>query len=448
MNGGRSIALTTVAAVAALGVVVSWLMKWDMPLPPFVANAGPAGWSGHTLTAEFVPLAGILIALFTLRWWAWTLLAGVVVSLPMAVFALVPSLSVHVSVEIAAHAGPAMVLIAVLGAAQALFRQGARAAGILVAGLAVGVQVFAAALIGSPWLGSFEGKTSWQLAFTVVGLGGAVLAVLTVRLRSDWTPPERMRPRLAVAAVGAVLLPMAAYSVDNTLIADLLGVSPGSLARHPDVLPAIVGLGILVGAVLLAALAGARVFFGVAVMGLVQLSANAPLMLALYAAAFDPVSRWIAAALGVAAGCVAAVSPRRTPIAAGLGVLTGLVLLITAFATGGTPEKLIDQRLSVVGSVLLALLAATITLMVAAVAPVPAERDALAVAAGPLTSVLVLGGSGVLVVTAPYDPANHGYLDPAHHLGVSAGLLLVAAVLIAGAAGVRFLRTRPQPVLG
>lgn len=126
------------------------------------------------------------------------------------------------------------------------------------------------------------------------------------------------------------------------------------------------------------------------------------------------------------------------------------MLFIAALATGGSPEKLIDQQLSVVGNLLLALLAATATVMVAVASQTLAALDALPAAFGPLTSVMVLGGSGAVLATQLDEQNSRGYLGAVHYLPTYGLLLLVAAALIAGAAGVRFLRTRPaaEPALG
>lgn len=449
----RAAVLTAVAASAALGVVAGSLMGWE-PLSPFVATAIPQDWSDYTVPAELVPMLGVLVALFTSRWWTWLLLAGTVISLPLTVYVLFPSLGSHVSVLVAAKAGPPMVLIAVLAAAQELFRRGARTGGFVVVGLAIGSQVFAAAVTGSSWFVQPVGTVFWHVALTVVGVAGVVLAIVTRGLRAadpGWTASGQLRPRVAVAAVGVVLLPLVAVYVDAAAVSGLLEVSQGSLSRHSEVVPVIVGLIMLVGAVLLATLAGARVFFGVTVMALTQVGVTAPVVLALFSAAVDPVSRWIAAAVGVAVGCAAVASRWRDTFAVGVGVLSALVLFLASLATGGSPDKLIDQQLSVVGSLLLALLAATVTVMVAWASRSLAELEALPAAFGPLTSVLVLSGSGVVVVTRVFDAqGDRGQLDTVHHLPTYGVLLLLAAGLIAGAAGVRFLRARPaaEPVPG
>lgn len=445
----RAVIPTAVAASAALGVVAGSLMGLE-PLSPFVAAATPQSW---TVPAQAVPMLGVLVALFTSRWWAWLMVAGTVISLPLTVYVLFPSWGSQVSLLVAAKAGPPMVLIAVLAAAQELFRRGARTAGFVVAGLAIGSQFFAAGLTGSTWFVQPVGGIFWHVALTAVGVAGAVVAIVTRGLRAadpGWTASRQLPPRIAIAAVGAVLLPLVAVVFDTAVVSGLLEVSQGSLSRHPEVVPIIVGLIVLVGAVLIGTLAGARVFFGVAVMALTQLGVAAPLLLGLYSAAVDPVSRWVAVAGGVAVGCIAAASRWRETLAVGSGVLSALVLFIASLATGAKPEKLIDQQLSVVGSLLLALLAATATVMVAWAARSLAELEALPAAFGPLTSVLVLGGSGVLAVTQVFGEDTRGLLGPVHHLPTYGVLLLLAAALIAGAAGVRFLRARPaaEPALG
>jgi hypothetical protein len=437
--------LTAIAAAAALGIVASSLTGWALPLWPIIAHATPPGWDSDVGFAEARPMIAVVVALFTVRWWPWLLLAGAVVSLPNVLALLVPTLSSHPSVTIAATAGPPMVLIAVLAAAQELFRRGARTAGVVVVALAIGTQLFSTGLTGLTWLAMPTEVMAWRVGLFVLGIAGAVLAVV-IRPRQLGDAAGQLRPRVAVAAVGAVLLPLVAAVVDRGLVSRVLDVSAQSLSRHPVVVPAIVGLVILVGGVVLCAIAGGRVLFGAATMAVAQLAIVAPVTLALYAVTADPVTGWVASAVGVTAGCLAAGSRWRAQLAVGGGVLSALVLFILVVATGSMPEKLMDQQATGAGAVLLALLCATVTVMVASATPALAELGVLPAVFGPLTSVLVLGG-GSAVMAMPSDgpdDVTRTEFTGVHHLNLYAGLLLLAAVLIAGAAAVEFLRERSR----
>lgn len=452
MRGGtekRTILLATVAACAALGIVAASLSGYrSMPLAPFIALATPSGWSRYAVWEQAVPmvavLAAVLVVVLATRLWPWLLLVGTVMSLPVTLQAVLPNTILsHTALMVAASGGPSVVFIAVLAAAQQLFRQGAKTQGVVVVALGIGAQVFAAGLTGTPWFAALTATQFWHVALTVVGVAGTVLAIVTIKGRTDWAVANRPSARIITAMVGAVLLPLVAVFINSDLVNGTLGMSGRQLARHPEVLPAIIGLVILIGGAILCAIAGARVAFSTATAALTQLGITAPLMLALYSVAVDPVLGWTAAAVGVAAGCLAAASRWRKHLAVGLAVVSAIVLVIAAAATDGTPERLIDHQLPVAGACLLALFAATATVMVASVARVPVAVDGLPASFGPLTSTLVLGGTGVLTALAGTDPdQQRGQLDAVHHTSIYAGLLLVAALLIAGAAAVTYLRAQ------
>lgn len=280
LRDSRAILPTTAAAAAALGTVASVLLGTPEPLSPFVASVTPTGWSGGVVLAQLVPMIGILVAVFAIRWWPWVLLAGTVLAIPRSLAPLLPQeLGAHPSVGVIAMAGAPMVLIAVLAAAQELYRRGAQRTGFSITGLAFGCQIFAAALTGAKWFALPLGADFWRVVLGVLGIIGAIVAVVGQRLRRDddaWPEPSAPGRRLALAAVCAVLLPMLVSLVDDSVVSRTLGVSLNSLTRHPSVVPTIAGLGVLVLAVAITALAGARVFFGVATMALVQLGTPVP----------------------------------------------------------------------------------------------------------------------------------------------------------------------------
>lgn len=450
MLGGtekRTVLLTTVAASAALGIVAASLSGHrTTPLAPFIAAATPSAWSQYAVWEQAVPMVAVLIAVLATRVWPWLLLVGTVMSLPVTLETVLPSTILsHTALTVASSGGPPVVFIAVLAAAQQLFRQGAKAQGVLVVALGIGAQVFAASLTGTAWLTQPTATQLWHVVLTLVGAAGAVLAVATIKERTDWAAVNRPAPQVITAMVGAVLLPLVAVFINADLINSAFDLSGRQLASHPEVVTAAVGLVLVVGGAMLCAVAGARVAFTAAVAALTQLGITAPLMLALYSVALNPVLGWIAAAVGIAAGCLAAMSRWRKHLAVGGGLVSAVVLFILAAASDGYPERLVRYQLPVVGACLLVLFTATATVMIACVARVPVAVDGLPAAFGPLTSTLVLGGTGLFKYLAGDDPyAQRGQLDAVHHTSVYALLVVVAAVLIAGAAGVTYLRAQAR----
>src|SRR3954471_22720290 len=157
MLGGtekRGVLLTTIAAAAALGIVAASLSGNRVtPLAPFVAEATPRAWSQYAVWEQAVPMVAVLIAVFATRLWPWLLLVGTVMSLPLTLATVLPnSLASHTVMLVAAHGGPPVVFIAVLAAAQQLFRHGAKTQGVVVVALGIGAQIFAAGLTGTTWL--------------------------------------------------------------------------------------------------------------------------------------------------------------------------------------------------------------------------------------------------------------------------------------------------------
>jgi hypothetical protein len=451
MLGGtekRTVLLTTVAACGALGIVTASLSGYrTTPLAPFIAAATPGNWSQYAVWEQAVPMVTVLIAVFATRAWPWLLLVGTVMSLPVTLETVLPNTILsHTAMMTASRGGPPVVFIAVLAAAQQLFRQGAKAQGVVVVALGIGAQIFAAGLTGSAWLTQPTATQFWHVGLTVVGVAGAVLAVVTIKGRTDWAVVNRPAARIVTASVGVVLLPLVAVVINDELANTAFGLSGRGLASHPELVPAAVGVVLVVGGAMLCAVAGARVAFVVAVAALTQLGITGPLVLALYSVAVDPVLGWIAAAVGVAAGCVAAVSRWRMQLAVGGGLVSAIVLFVLSAASDGLPERFVDSQVSVVGALLLALLAATATVMVACVAEVPAGVSGVPAAFGPMASTMVLGGTGVIRILYGADSFGvRGYLDPAHHLSVFGVFLVIAALLIGGTAWLTYVRAQARP---
>ncbi|WP_233223230.1 hypothetical protein [Amycolatopsis sp. BJA-103] len=449
-EAGRAVAGTTVSAALGLGAVVVFTAVRDTSiLRPLIALAAPRGWPSDLVLVSLVPLVAVLAAVFLTRWWPWLLVAGVVLSLPTALVHLVPDLGGHPSLTIVALAGPPVVLLAVLAAAQELLRRGARTAGLVLIGLTVGTQLFAASLAGASWLMLATGGLVWHLVLTALSVAGAVLAVVTRGSRAqdpEWPEPRPLPARFAAAAILAVLLPMAVGAVDVLKVSEILELPVASIGRHAEVVVAIGGLIVLVGGVVACAIAGSRAFFAAATSASVQVGAMAPLLLAVYSVAFQPVLSWLAAAVGVAAGCLVGASRWRVQFAVGGAAMSALVLFIVDLGTGGVPEKLIDHDAVIPGALLLALLCATVVSVVVTTGPRLAEDGVVVPVLGPLVSVLVFGGAGAMAAVGIRDQnAPSTRLEPVHHLGYSAGLLLLAAALVAGIAAVDHLRARSEP---
>ncbi|MFC3451644.1 hypothetical protein [Amycolatopsis speibonae] len=199
------------------------------------------------------------------------------------------------------------------------------------------------------------------------------------------------------------------------------------------------------GLVIACAIAGSRAFFAAATSASVQVGAMVPLLLAVYSVAFQPVLSWLAAAVGVAAGCLVGMSRWRVQFAVGGAVVSALVLFILDLGTGGVPEKLIDHDAVVPGALLLALLCATVVAAIVTTGPRLAEDGVVVPVLGPLASVLVLGGAGAMTAVGVREQnASPTRLEAVHHLGYSAGLLFLTAALIAGIAALEHLRAHSK----
>jgi hypothetical protein len=164
----------------------------------------------------------------------------------------------------------------------------------------------------------------------------------------------------------AALLAFVPVVLTDERVAALLQVSEQSLARRPYAMAAIVGLVTLGGAALLAVAAGPWAAAGAVTAALAQVGVAAPMILMLYAVVFHPAYGLGAAAVGLAAGVVAAATRWRVPLAAAAGIAASLALLLAVDATGGAPEKVAQQGRWVPAGLLLGLLVATVTATVAA----------------------------------------------------------------------------------
>lgn len=271
--------------------------------------------------------------------------------------------------------------------------------------------------------------------------GGA----LAVACRPAAGRAPRLRPGVRPTVLGtlAALLAFVPVVLTDERVAALLQVSEQSLARRPYAMAAIVGLVTLGGAARLAVAAGPWAAAGAVTAALAQVGVAAPMILMLYAVVFHPAYGLGAAAVGLAAGVVAAATRWRVPLAAAAGIAASLALLLAVDATGGAPEKVAQQGRWVPAGLLLGLLVATVTATVAAAAPATAGRGELAATLGPIVGALVVGGKQALIVTQLRGGTpESSYLIGAHHLGTSTGLLVAAALAVIGLGVAASLRGR------
>jgi signal transduction histidine kinase len=412
-----------------------------------VADARPGGYGGGGLRLDSVPflLIPVVATLFGLvfaRRWSYLLLAGGLLGLLGLGTELWPN-SFHLPVTLSAGARAAapLLLIGVLACGQALARAGSTGWGALVVGCAFGAQVLGAAWIGNGWV-SHEPIAQWHVGLTVAGLAGVVAGVCRYpRWDSAAAYPDDpgrgwRRWRYPVVGVLAAGIPLLVTTFSLASMARLLGVTFSALYRHGFVVAGIIGVVIVGIAVVLAAAAGVWPLAGALATATVQVGLTAPMVLAVWALAYQGTTRWVAALAGVVAGAAAAASRWRVPLAGGAGVLAGLSLFVAYAATTGDPAKLAEQHEVVPAVLLLVVLAAAGTAMIGATAPVLAARGAVPLVLGPIVAALAVGGRQVLQVTYVGSDGlpESTYLNPVHHLVTSGVLLLAAAAAVGGLA--------------
>ncbi|GAA4707848.1 sensor histidine kinase [Phytohabitans rumicis] len=428
-------AVAGLSGCALLAVAASPGYQMYTPfLGPTLASNGDPGWWKPLLVSTVAALAGLCL----LRFWPYLLLAAGLLSLPRLAAEL-SSWPGGVSVSYLQRAAVPLALIGVLAAAQSLVRGGDVGWGAAVGGTAAGAQLFGAFQVGAVWLTMPPGLKASHAVLTVVGLAGAIPALVAYR---DGDPDAGLsgwgwqRSRYVLAGGLAAGVGVFAWLLTSGRTERILDLMPGSLYRHPRALLAAIGLAILVAAVILAAAAGAWSLAGGLTAAVAQVALVAPLLLAAFALAMAHPTRWFAALAGVALGAVAAALRWRIPIAAALAVLAAAVCFILYAGTSGDPEKLVTRRTELVGALLLILIAATATALIGAVTPVLAKRGAAPAVLGFVVAAMTLGGQQLLQVT--YLDAAGGYasdvLEPVRHITSSATLMLVAAAGLGGLA--------------
>ncbi|MDI6100828.1 ATP-binding protein [Actinoplanes sp. NEAU-A12] len=425
-------------AVAGLGGCLQILLVKSAGEVSYSPRHDVYGYDRHlgdeSSLISLVPTAATVLALCLLRWWPCLLAAGSLLAVPLAGHPTAAgpwTVALHVSLTAAFP----LLVVGVLGAVQGLSRD-APGLGAAVAGLAAGAVLFGGALAGEPPSTASPATFVWRVAMLVAGLAGIAAALRSWR-RGDAAADAPgagvwQRLRLVIGAGAAVLLisPLSVRPIGR--LGYWLGVESSTFARYPLARIAIIGAVVLVLGTGLAALAGKWPLAGAATVVVVQIGASTPLMLAFAALRPEPSARWLGALAGVAIGAAAAASRWRVAMAAALTVSAATALFIMYEAAGGRPEKMVQQHRVVPALVLLVLVCAAATAVVAATAPVLAPRGAVPAVLGPFAAVLTLAGTYTTQVSFVRGRTPVEFtLHPVPHTVVAGYLLLAAAAAIA-----------------
>jgi signal transduction histidine kinase len=449
VNDARTFAAGAAGLGGAALLAVTAAPAYDHgPLGPSVVTAWSSGQWGFSKVLLVAVLLMTAAGLCLPRYWPYVLVTGGVLGLPYLATELVPAMHRVPHIEDSYGIGAPLVALGVLGCAQGLIRGGKTGWGAGVGAATVGAAVFGASLSGPTWL-TDPPLTGWHVGLTAIGLVAVLPAVWWWRLGdpaavrgvrlSSWA---RLRYVLTGTAAVAIAITVPVILTPYR-IQILLDVSEAALARHRYVISAVVGLTILVGAAVCAAVGGFWSLAGGLTAATVQVAAGVPILLGLYTMAYAGPSRWIVALIGVVVGVAAAATRWRVPIACGLTVLSAGAMFVAVAATGGRPEKLADQHKTVAVAMLFVLVAATVTATTGAVAVMLARRGAAPAVLGPILAGLVIGAGPALGATyLTNGMPESSYLNPLLHLNTSALLMLVAGAALGALGFVEFVVAR------
>lgn len=198
-----------VAAIAGLGALV--VAQFGIPAQIGVASAGVRAGAAVDLLV-FTPIVALALALpawhlFPRRAWPVLVVAGSVGMLPTLVAALSPVFDTAGSLHLVTGAAARpLLVVGVLGAATAAYRDGYRRAGAVVAGATLVVPPLAAFVVPPLLIRSASGLAVTGLVLVVVA------AVVAVRAAFGTPPPAEPDPspewRVTAAGVVAGLTPV------------------------------------------------------------------------------------------------------------------------------------------------------------------------------------------------------------------------------------------------
>ncbi|WP_432977461.1 ATP-binding protein [Dactylosporangium sp. CA-233914] len=424
--GAVSGALLIVSATADHSVYANTQSLLGLPLRATLHDSTTVAYAAAPIVAA---VAGLLL----LRRWPLLLVAAALVTLP-TVLPAEWEVRLPAGYTVLTHGTQVLVVVALLGAAQAMLRRGETGRGTLVAGLVVAAPLLGTALISAWALLDWTALLLWHRALVLIALAGVVPAAWLLKghdpaARPDDEPGRRWPwLRLVLAAGGALALVFPLGLLTTERLAALLGVSQSAMYRHGYAEEAVIGVITLVVVAGLAAMAGPWPLGGALTAATVQVGLLAPMTLAMGALQFTSMPV-VAVAAGLAAGAALAWGRHRFPLTAAVTVAAATALFIAYAATTGHPEKLASQRSVIPGILIAVLVTAAVTAAVGCIATTLAPTAALPATLGPLAGVMALAGQHAVAST--YLP-NSLTSNSVNHLTTSAVLLLVAAAGVGG----------------
>ncbi|MFB4306457.1 hypothetical protein [Actinomadura sp. GTD37] len=395
---------------------------------------------GVVQTEQAAVVAGVTAAGFVALWWSlrrswpWLLVAGVALTLPTEFVYAVDRNELYGDAAWfyfgSVTAGAQLVLLGTLAAGLRLVHIGAPGAGAVLIGAGVGAQVFGAStdvwivevLLLRPGASASAAQSLLHDGMLLAAVGGALLVMMLYR-RYDGRP-ELAAPSGAEPAMGVRTAIAGAVAAAAFVPAAAMETVKGGFG--------VAACGVLLGAGLVAALvAGFRAAAGTVVASAIVVGISGPTSALIQSEDGRPVRMWFLVALGVVAGAAAAFpSWRRWAALAGCAACA-LALAVTMLIRpdGMTP-------------LMLALLAATVTVAIASLG-VWLTQDGLSPAVlGPLMFATVIGACSLLADwqgTGRRGPNAELFREPGHLWLYTALLFLAGLALIA----LDHWRTRP-----
>lgn len=389
--------------------------------------AGSVNGSETNHITDYAGIVGVVVALLVLRLfprrgWAWLLLTGSVIALPLPLSIMDRDMFAKAPAELLAFlivAAMGLVVIGALGGAAWVAAQ-VDGAGAALTGATVvvpGVGVLAIFLV---WFGRSAPDIRWLfIGLAVLAVLGGLGAVIIVSVTTPAHPIERPGWRIFGCGVVAATLPVLLIWTEPEWVAKQLGYDPKTPGRFLLVL----GLTMLVLGTVTALVAGRRILVAALAGALVSATVVATGLYGVAAMRVDSAQTLPALFGGIALGWVAGVNRWRAWIAvAGLGVCA-FVMFVKPTTAGARSEG---------GTLTVVLMVAAVAAGVAAIAALVAmltEPAELPATFGPLAATLQVGCGAILssLVSSQTGASRATNTSPI----MAVAMLLGAAVLVA-----------------
>jgi hypothetical protein len=311
------------AAVSAAGLVNNYSsLTVGRSLFGSTAFLGVFGWLSVVLMLLAPIAAMVALWLYPRGAWAWLLIAGAVLTIPITAFPLKPSAQISGTprsapalgdqlVATSALVAPTLTVLGLLAAGMWLGRIGLRGTGALLAGLTVGLPTLGLLLL-------FSKGDVFQLVIAPVAVIGAIGAVSMLRFLPGGAIAEsRPDRRVVVAGIGITVLPAVSLLVGNATV-----TGEGWFL-----------IGLLILNVIIAALSGTRPALGAVIIALAGAGTIVPTLQASFLFGAKD-SAWIVVSVtaGVAVGLVISVSRYRVAISVAGLLLVAVLTFASTFS--------------------------------------------------------------------------------------------------------------------